>query len=99
VSEPGDLHGVAPSGFLSARPVIALTPSIMDEAQRAPSRIMLSATHSRVSWSTSRVGRTGLPLERLLDPPPRSACAACSATNRICREVRVTHLSAPGIIG
>jgi hypothetical protein len=31
VSEPSDLHGIAPSEFMSARPVIALTPSIIDE--------------------------------------------------------------------
>jgi hypothetical protein len=36
--------------------------------------------------------------ERLLDPPPRSASAACSTTDRICREVRVTHLAASGVI-
>ena len=36
--------------------------------------------------------------ECLLDPRPQSGCAACIATARICREVRVTHLATSGVI-
>jgi tRNA/tmRNA/rRNA uracil-C5-methylase (TrmA/RlmC/RlmD family) len=41
---------------------------------------------------------TAAQADALLLDPPRSGCAACSTTHRICREVRVTHLAASGVI-
>jgi hypothetical protein len=36
--------------------------------------------------------------DRLLDPPRRSACRHAQRYRSICREIRVTHLAASGVI-